>query len=488
MQLHSATYLVFLGTAWLAHLVLPVRVRWLGLLLASLVFYAAAANAGLLVCLAVVTAATWLAGMRLSREPRRTLALWAGIGLNVIVLVAGRVLPSDLWATRWNEAADPASAVAAIGVSFYTLQAIAYLVDVHRRIVPPEQNPGRLCLFLCFFPRVLQGPIERAGTLIPQFRQLPLPDYDDLRAGTLLIVWGYFKKVVVADRLAAFVDPVYGHVHDQTGTALLAATVLFAFQIYADFSGYTDLALGSARCFGVRLSPNFDGPYGAVSIAEFWRRWHMSLSSWLKDYLFMPITSWLSRRVAAERVLGVRSDVFIYGSGTIATMLLCGFWHGAHWTFIVWGGLHGAWLLLSVATRSLRRSMLHVLRIRRQSVPWTTVRRLGTFGFVSAAWIVFRASTLDEAGYVVSRILADPISLPALMSFAFGPAAGASRGADLMVGLGSTIVMLIAPWGAWRCRLREQPTWCRWSAYGALIGWTVLFATDGRSSFLYMRY
>ena len=379
--------------------------------------------------------------------------------------------------------------VVSVGVSFYTVQAISYLLDVSRGVIPPERNPGRLCLYLCFFPKLLQGPIERASQLLPQFRHLRWPDYSDLRLGVLLITWGTFKKVAVADRLAGFVNPVYGDVHGYSALPLLVATVLFAFQLYADFSGYTDIAIGSARLFGVRLSQNFDSPYASTSIAEFWRRWHMSFSSWLRDYLFLPVTSWLSRRITSDRVLLIRTDFFLYLCGTSVTMLVCGLWHGASWTFIVWGGLHGLYLVSSQATRKIRSAARRVLGVRRQQSFLGGIRVLCTFSLICVAWIFFRASTLADGWYVAWQILGGgTFSLRALESMGLDPARDLNGPAELLVGLLSFGMMVSVPGLLRRMHFFQRPSWLRWLSYGVLAMWVILFSTKGSSPFLYARY
>jgi alginate O-acetyltransferase complex protein AlgI len=490
MQLHSPLYLIFLSAALLAYLVSRDRWRWLGLLLASALFYAALGGPHLLLFLALVTAATYACGVVLAVSgDRKAVILWTGIGLNLFIIILSRYAPLLVGLGPSAPMTTLGAGVISVGVSFYASQAISYVVDVFRGVIPPERHPGRLCLYLCFFPKLLQGPIERAGHLLPQLRQLRRPDYRDLRAGVLLIIWGFFKKVVIADRLAGFVDPVYDSVHNHSAPALLVATVFFAFQLYADFSGYTDMALGSARLFGVRLTQNFDRPYSSTSVAEFWRRWHISLSSWLRDYLFMPVTSWLSRRINAERVLFLKTDLFLYLCGSSVTMLLCGLWHGASWTFVVWGGIHGLYLVSSQATRNVRRATLRVLRVRRNSHLWRGVQTMFTFSLICLAWIFFRASTLGDGWYVTSQILGGGVfSLRSLESMGLGPSASVYRTADCVVALVSLGMMVVIPGLVQRWRFFHRPFWLRWLAYGALVIWVVLFSTENSSSFLYARF
>lgn len=336
MVFTSLQYFVFLPLVFLAHHYLGDRARTPLLLLASLAFYAAFKLPHLLLALAVVTGATYAAGLRLGAAgaPRsRTRWLWCGVGVNLLVLVSMKYLPflaqnlNELAAAlSWNARVPAVPVIVSIGVSYFVFQALSYLIDLYLEIIEPERDFGRFALSLSFFPKLLQGPIERSGDLLPQLHAPYEFRYETVRSGLLLFAWGMFKKLVVADRLGLYVNMVYGAVPAHTGPAYLCATWLYAFQLYFDFSGYTDMALGSARLFNIHLTPNFNTPYLATSVADFWRRWHISFSRWILDYIFKP----LQMRFRDRGTAGTALALFI-------TFLVSGVWHGASWGFVIWG-------------------------------------------------------------------------------------------------------------------------------------------------------
>jgi D-alanyl-lipoteichoic acid acyltransferase DltB (MBOAT superfamily) len=272
------------------------------------------------------------------------------------------------------------SLILPVGISFYTFQTMAYTIDVWRGKIEPETSLRQFALYVSFFPQLVAGPIETPRHLMPQLAALSRPQGTQVINGALLFLTGLLRKVLIADTIAAFVDPVFATPGTQSSADLALVVILFGVQIYADFAGYTDMARGLALAFGVNLVVNFRQPYFAVSLTDFWRRWHISLSSWLRDYLYIPLGGNRRGRLATYRNLMV-------------TMLLGGLWHGASWNFVIWGGLHG----LGLAMERWRRDR------GRQAVPglagWTF-----TMGLVFAAWIFFRAPTLDVAWSIVTGI------------------------------------------------------------------------------------
>ena len=272
-----------------------------------------------------------------------------------------------------------------VGISFYTFQTMSYTFDVYRGKIRAERHFGHYALFVTFFPQLVAGPIERPGDLLPQLKESHPFRQEDLWEGFRLLLRGYAKKVLIADFLAAFVDQAYDQVGSQDGSALALATVFFALQIYCDFSGYSDIAQGCARLMGIGLSDNFRRPYGASSIREFWRRWHISLTGWFTDYLYIPL--------GGSRVGKWRTYVNI-----LITFLVSGLWHGANWTFVIWGGLHGLYLVLERLFCTKR-----------------PLGRILTFAAVCFAWIFFRAATVADAFTVISRIFS-PWHLQSLLS------------------------------------------------------------------------
>ena len=276
-----------------------------------------------------------------------------------------------------------------VGISFYTFQALSYSIDVYRKQIQPTHDIVAFTAFLSFFPQLVAGPIERATNLLPQFQKKRTFDYAQAVDGMRQILWGLFKKIVVADNCATYVDTVFADISNQSGSTLVLAAVLFTFQIYGDFSGYSDIAIGTAKLFGIKLMRNFNVPYFSRDIAEFWRRWHISLTTWFRDYVYIPLGG--SRPVVPNRLKAkgerreARYTKWIAVRNTFVIFLLSGFWHGANWTFVLWGAYHA---LLFVPLLLLGKNR----RYRDDDQTWRDVpKMLGTFLLVVVGWILFRS-------------------------------------------------------------------------------------------------
>lgn len=280
-----------------------------------------------------------------------------------------------------------------LGISFFTFQSISYTVDVYWGRIKPEKHLGLFALYLSFFPRLVAGPIERAGNLLPQFLEKHYFDYGRVTDGLKLMAWGFLKKIVIADGLAYFVDRVFNNIYGYSGPALIIATLLYAVQIYCDFSGYTDIALGSAQVMGFKLMDNFLAPYSARSIADFWRRWHISLSGWFQDYVFNPLYFF----IAKSKILAGRGAKLKHWLSFILAMLigesLLGLWHGASWTFVFFGLYHGLAIIFYYLIKKWWDKLPTVLSV------------FLTFLVVSGGWIFFRASSLADVWYVFTHLL-----------------------------------------------------------------------------------
>jgi D-alanyl-lipoteichoic acid acyltransferase DltB (MBOAT superfamily) len=279
-----------------------------------------------------------------------------------------------------------------VGLSFHTFQAMSYTIEVYRGRQKAERNLGTYALYVLFFPQLVAGPIERPQHLIPQLVQNHSFDYRRIVEGLRLILWGFFKKLVIADRLAIYVNWAYNDPLSQSGITLAVATIFFAFQIYCDFSGYSDIAIGTAKVIGINLMINFNRPYFSKNFTEFWRRWHISLSSWFRDYLYIPLGG---NRVSMFRLYG---NLFI-------VFLLSGFWHGAHWTFIVWGLINGFYLMFSLMTSKLRQKVVRVVGLEQFPKTHQFLQIIFVFSLVCLAWIFFRARNLTEAITILKKIL-----------------------------------------------------------------------------------
>lgn len=277
-----------------------------------------------------------------------------------------------------------------VGVSFFTFQAMSYSFDVYNKKTTAETNFINFAVFVAFFPQLVAGPIERSSSLLAQFRENHHFKFQLLISGSKLFIWGLFKKVVIADRLAIYVDRIYDNPELFSSSTLIVATLFFAVQIYCDFSGYSDMAIGSAKMLGFRLKQNFNLPYLANSIADFWKRWHISLSSWFGDYLYKPLGG---NRVSYLRWI---FNIFI-------VFLISGFWHGANWTFIVWGGLHALYYLFENWGDKLL-SYLKLLNIKK-NILYQLIKIITIFILVCFAWIFFRANSIDDALYIANKIV-----------------------------------------------------------------------------------
>ena len=279
-----------------------------------------------------------------------------------------------------------------VGISFYTFQALSYTMDVYRDEIYAEKNFLRYALFVSFFPQLVAGPIERSKNLLRQLSTSKAFSFDKARKGFLLMLWGFFLKVVLADRIAIFVDAVYGNFWDYDGCMLMIATILFAFQIYCDFYGYSVIAIGAAKILGIDLMENFNAPYLAQSVAEFWRNWHISLTSWFKDYLYIPLGG--SRKGKTRKYLN-----------KMIVFLVSGLWHGAGLSFVAWGGLNGLYQIVGEVVHPVRSKMMAKMRIQEENVLYKAACILTTFILVDFTWIFFRADSLINAIMIIEKIL-----------------------------------------------------------------------------------
>ncbi|MFI5317521.1 MAG: MBOAT family O-acyltransferase [Myxococcota bacterium] len=409
MLFHSVKFLYLFAVTFALYWALPnQRARMVVLLCASIYFYARW-NVWL-VGLVIGTALFdyWVAiAIENSEAPRRRRALLVASLCVTLGLLAFFKYTNFLVALAWPALAELGAGeraplfriVLPLGISFYTFETVSYVVDVYRRRLPAERNLLDYSLFLLFFPHLIAGPIVRPADFLPQLRALQRFDWARMELGLRLFVLGVIKKAVIADQIARLVDPVYAAPADYASGAVWAATVGYAIQIYCDFSGYTDMALGCAHAFGLRLPQNFNAPYLSLNIAEFWRRWHISLSSWLRDYLYIPLGGNRGSRFATYRNLGI-------------TMLLGGLWHGAAWTFVAWGAYHGILL-------ALHRALPWPQWLERRA--FAPVRAAFTFLCVCLGWVLFRAHSFADAAVVYARLLspADGVSLTPGVSAVF---------------------------------------------------------------------
>jgi alginate O-acetyltransferase complex protein AlgI len=358
-----------------------------------------------------------------------------------------------------------------VGLSFHTFQAMSYTIEVYRRRVPAERNLLQYALYVAFFPQMVAGPIERPSELLPQFHREPRITLEGVQSGIVQAAWGLFKKIVIADNVADFVKLVYGAPRQYNGMAFLIATTLFALQIYCDFSGYTDMALGLARMMGYDLRINFRQPYFSRSVGEFWHRWHISLSTWFRDYVYIPLGG---NRVKLPR----------YYFNVLVTFAISGLWHGANWTFVVWGFLHGFYLITAQIIGPFAARVSRALYLDRLPRVLNAAKMVVTFAAVTFAWIFFRANNLADAWYIVRHFLSWHFDPSMLMSSGFTRATAPF----LMLFM---IAMFVVEW--WIAHPEQTPrVWgspaFRALAYNVCAYCTVFFGFFGHREFIYFQF
>lgn len=400
MNFNSWQFLIFLPIVLLLYWLLPKKFRWIMLLAASYIFYMCW-NPWLIFLIVFTTGVSFVSGLLMekskSKKIKKTcMAVTIICCLGVLFffkyfnfLVNSVIGLINIGGKRVEEFS--LNLILPIGISFYTFQTLSYVIDVYRGKITAERHFGYYALFVTFFPQLVAGPIERPENLIPQLKQDRKFDIKDLGDGLRISIVGFFKKLVIADGVAFIVNSVYNDIQSATGLTVFIATVLFAIQIYCDFSGYTDIAIGVARMMGIKLCENFDRPYLATSIRDFWRRWHISLTSWFTDYVYIPLG-------------GNRCKMWRWSINVMIVFLLSGMWHGASWTFIVWGGIHGLYQIIG----KLKNLILSKLNIRiADNFATKCFRQIFTFTLVCFAWIFFRGNSLSDCGVAIAKIFTD---------------------------------------------------------------------------------
>ncbi|MBI4155166.1 MBOAT family protein [Candidatus Woesearchaeota archaeon] len=481
MLFNSLHFLIFFPIVVVLYFSIPHKYRWVFLLISSYYFYMSW-KAEYIILIIISTLIDYIAGIQIFKsqtQRMKNLILCLSLLSNLGLLFAfkyfnffGDTIREILQVFTIQLNPMTLKVLLPVGISFYTFQSLSYTIDVYRRKIKPTRHLGIFALYISFFPQLVAGPIERAKNLLPQFFEEHYFDYKRVTDGLKLMLWGFFKKVVIADRLNIIVNTIYKTPTDYTGSPLILSTVFFAFQIYCDFSGYSDIAIGSAQVMGIKLMDNFNRPYFSRSISEFWKRWHISLSTWFKDYLYIPLGG---NRVSIPRGY---FNIFV-------VFLLSGLWHGANWTFVIWGALHGFYLILGTITKSLRERLLVFTRL----ILFPRLTKLLSIGFtfvlVNIGWVFFRAKTVSDAFYILTHLFKG-------ISFSYKSLIPGLDGVDLLIAFGVIIFMEFVHLTQSHISIRQflegKPLLLRWSIYLTIILLILLFGVFNETQFIYFQF
>ena len=390
MLFNSFSFAIFLPIVFAIYWLVPKKYQWVILFLSSYFFYMCW-KVEYVILILLTTVVSYISAIFIEKKPtkkRLYLSLTLIISLGVLFFFkyfnffSSSVIDGINGMFRLKLEPILANVILPVGISFYTFQTLSYVIDVYRETVKAERNFGKYATFISFFPQLVAGPIERTSNLLNQIKAEHSFDYVQASYGIRLMLWGFFKKMVIADNLAVFVDNIYKTPTHFKGSALIMATVFFAIQIYCDFSGYSDIAIGVGKLFGINLMKNFDSPYFSTSIKGFWSRWHISLSTWFKDYVYIPL--------GGNRVSKLRHKINL-----VITFLVSGLWHGANWTFVIWGGIHGVAQAIESTIPKKKNAKIGKFI--------TILKGLGVFIFVTIAWVFFRAQSISDAYHVLTN-------------------------------------------------------------------------------------
>jgi len=487
MDFYSIEFFTFFFIVFTVFFLSPPRFRWLVLLCASYYFYGSfqVQYIALIAFSTLIAYFTAIGMQRCSEKPKRMIFLVLSLLCNIGILFLFKYydflnisLQQLMGSFDIPYKGHALNLIVPLGISFYVFQVVSYTIDVYRGEKPPEKHLGIFALYVAFFPKLLAGPIERAKQFIPQFYENTRFDGERITNGLKLMTWGLFKKVVIADRLATFVNVVYADPYSYQGVSLVIAVVFYSFQIYCDFSGYTDIAIGISQVFGLRLTDNFARPYSAASVAEFWRRWHISLSSWLRDYIYIPMGG---SRVRTTRLY------FNY----IFVFFICGLWHGASWTFAVWGLIHGIYLIFGIFLRGFREKVTFAIGLNKFPILHRSIQIIITFALVSLAWIFFRANTISDALYIISHL---HLGWEKVFNFeTLGSLILLTRSAtEFIIAISVLLffgaVHVLEKHENMRQMFAGRPLWLRFAAYYIMVTGILLLSLPGTQNFIYFQF
>jgi alginate O-acetyltransferase complex protein AlgI len=493
MLFNSFSFLIFLPIVAIGYYLLPNRRRWIWLLVASCYFYMAFIPAYILI-LAYLIAIDFAMGILIEQSTGQTKKIWLKISIlaNVGTLFFFKYfnffnanVARVAALIHWNYSPLALSIILPLGLSFHTFQSLAYVIEVYKGRYKAERHLGIYALYVMFFPQLVAGPIERPQQLLPQLHAEHHFNEKPIIEGLEIMLWGFFKKVVIADTIGVVVDTIYGNLHASSGPILAIAAVAFAIQLYADFSGYSDIARGSAKIFGITLVNNFDAPFFSKSVAEFWRRWHISLSTWFRDYVYQPLAlSWT--RISK---IGLYAALFF-------TFVVIGIWHGAGWTFIFFGITWGVYSVFGLATKKFRLRLAEKTGLIKISWLYAGLQVVITFILVAIANVFFRAPSLTDALYLIghlkngwSAIVHKPFWLNLVYDSPL--TLGLSKYQLFIVAISSIVLFVgeyLEMYHAVSSWFTKQPRAVRWSAYYLVIFWILIFGYYQPRTFIYFQF
>jgi alginate O-acetyltransferase complex protein AlgI len=476
MLFNSIEFLLFFPIVSIAYYLTPYKFRWLLLLLASCLFYMAFIPIYVLILLFTIVI-DYVAGIYIenSKGKKRKYFLILSLIANIGVLAYFKYF--NFFIDNINTFLVPENQfsiltiILPIGLSFHTFQAMSYTIEVYRGNQKAERHFGYYALYVMFYPQLVAGPIERPQNILHQLHEKHQFNYSTIVSGLRLILWGMFKKTIIADRMALIADPAFLKPDYFTGFPLIIATVAFSIQIYCDFSGYSDIAIGTARTMGINLMQNFNAPYFSKSISEFWSRWHISLSTWFRDYLYIPLG-------------GNRNGKFKWYRNLMLVFLISGFWHGANWTFIVWGAIHGIYLV-SATIFFKNKTTTNALK--------NSIAIFTTFLLVTFTWIFFRATSIHDASYIMMHLF-DGILQP--ISYVFKGIIYLKMHKFLPIDFAVLFFALCLLFYVdknknnrnWNFLLQNKPTIIRWSIYLVLTFLIIIFGIFDNRQFIYFQF
>lgn len=475
MLFDSLSFLIFFPSVVLIYFILPHRFKLFFLFLASCIFYISAVPVYLLVIFLSIFI-DYFSAIIISKSKKRKRKIFLCVSLitNIGLLCIFKYFNffnqnlsslTNIFGIHYSPfilyVAIP------IGLSFHTFQGMSYVIEVYKKNFKPEKNLLKYASFIMFFPQLVAGPIERPQQLLPQFSKKHIFNYDDTISGLRLMLWGMFKKVAIADRIGVFVDPVFADPHSFNGLTIAVATVLYAFQIYYDFSGYTDIARGAARILGYRLEINFNNPYISSSIQDFWRRWHITLSNWFRDYVYIPLG-------------GNRKGKLKLCRNLLITFFLCGLWHGASWHFVIWGVLNGVYLIIFNIWNDRNKNKYHLP---------SKLSIIITFATVCITWIFFRANSVSAAIYMIKKIFTYPFS-----NFQFSEIGGSifleQNKFEFLIVI--VLIFIVETVQIWKSKvfnfLPMGSKSFRWAMYISIIWIIILAEKFGQRQFIYFAF